>query len=101
MQPVKYETNEPDDFPGAYRVNGYDGIACWVMGHEVEADEDTEWTGIYNRTGNLVVRMVGDDSNFVVDPDDVTPLKRSEYCGTCGQIGCGCDAYDGEEDDDG
>ena len=74
----------------AYRVAGSDGIAYDVLGWETEPDEDTDWTGIEERTGMLVVQMIGDDRHFVVDPDDVTPLDEDEYCPECGQIGCQC-----------
>jgi len=74
----------------AYRVAGSDGIAYYVLGWETEPDEDTDWTGIEERTGMLVVQMIGDDRHFVVDPDDVTPLDADEYCPECGQIGCHC-----------
>jgi hypothetical protein len=34
------------------------------------------------------VRMVGDDTVYEVDPDDCKPLDESEFCGSCGQMGC-------------
>ena len=74
----------------AYKVDNWGkGIAFYVLGWETEPDEDTEWSGMENRTGNLVVRMVGDDRNFSVDPDDVEPLQPTEFCRECGQVGCG------------
>ena len=82
---------EADDaaFPAhAYCVRGWRGIAFYVMGWETEPDEDTEWSGIEERTGRLVVVMVGDDARHLVDPEDVEPLPESGYCRTCGQIGC-------------
>jgi hypothetical protein len=89
---------EADDktFPAdAYRVRGWGaGIAFRVRGWETEPDEDI---GCENRTGMIVVVMVGDDAQHIVDPEDVTPLKREEYCGECGQIGCGHDGLDRSE----
>jgi len=84
----------------AYRVKGYGGIAWYVMGWETEPDEDTEWSGYEVRTGNVVCRMVGDDRDFTFEPNEVTPLRREEYCGECGQIGCVHDGLDrtGTED---
>ena len=38
--------------------------------------------------------MVGDDKLHVVDPEDVTALPREDYCGQCGQVGCGHDGLD-------
>jgi hypothetical protein len=93
-----YETEKPDPFPGAYSVRGWRGVAFHVLGWEVKSTEDTEWTGIKERTGKVIAVMVGDDAYHKVDPDDLTRLKRSEYCGSCGQIGCGCDpGGDGDE----
>ena len=33
--------------------------------------------------------MVGDDHIHYVDPTDLELLDRDEFCGGCGQIGCG------------
>lgn len=93
---MHYETDEKAYCADAYAVEGYRGIAWYVLGWQTEPDEDTEWSGIENRTGRLVCRMVGDDRDFAFDPDDVSPLERSAYCAGCGQIGCGADAYDEE-----
>jgi hypothetical protein len=85
---------EADDqaFPAdAYTVRGHAGIAFYVLGWEVEADEDTEWSGCYNRTGQVVAVMIGDDHRWIVDLDDLQPLDRDAYCGECGQIGCAHD----------
>lgn len=49
------------------------------------------------RTGQVVCVMVGDDRHWAFDPEDVQPLEREEYCGECGQIGCGHDGYDRSE----
>ena len=83
---------EIDDtrFPAAaYTVKGYSGIAWHVLGWETEPDEDTEWSGFEVRTGNIVAVKVGDDRRFTFEEDEITPLAREEYCGSCGQIGCG------------
>jgi hypothetical protein len=92
-----YEADD-ETFPAeAYRVRGWGaGIAFYVLGWETAPDEDTEWTGIEERTGQIVVVMVGDDAKHVVDVDDVTPLERGDYCGSCGQVGCTHDGYDRE-----
>jgi hypothetical protein len=89
--PKKTYEKDDDTFPAdAYRVKGWgSGIAWWVLGWETEPDDETEWTGILPRTGRVVVRMVGDDRDFTCDQSDLTPLKREEYCGGCGQVGCG------------
>ena len=73
----------------AYKVTGYDGIAWHVLGWKTESDEDTEWSGIENRTGQIACVMVGDDRKFIFDQDEITPLNEDDYCASCGQIGCG------------
>ena len=83
----RYETDKA--FDGAFSVKGHGGIAWDVLGWEVEADEDTEWSGYYVRTGEILAVMVGDDRVWTFSPDDITPLAEEEYCGGCGQIGCG------------
>jgi len=81
---------------GAYRVHGASGVACRVLGWEVQPDEDTVWTGIEERTGRLVVVMVGDDHRWSVGPDDVSPIDDLEYCAECGQLGCTADGRERE-----
>lgn len=88
MRRKNYEEDDSTFSADAYRVAGYGGIAWHVLGWETEPDEDTEWSGCENRTGNVVCMMVGDDRHFVFEPDEITPLEREEYCGSCGQIGC-------------
>lgn len=75
----------PDD--ARYQIAG-GGVAWFTLGWEVEADEDTEWSGYYNRTGNVLAVMVGDDQAHSIDPDDLQPIEDGEYCPGCGQIGC-------------
>lgn len=93
-----YEDADADYPADAYRVAGYQGIGFYVLGWETQPDEDTEWSGIEERTGRLVVVMIGDDRRHVVDPEDVSPLDRAEYCGECGQIGCSHDGLDRSEE---
>ena len=88
---------ERDDiaFPAdAYKVRQYPGVAFYVLGWETEPDEDTEWSGTENCTGRVIAVMIGDDHKHSLDPDDVTPIERTEYCGVCGQIGCAHDGLD-------
>lgn len=81
----------------AYRIDGWaEGIAWRVLGWETEADADTEWSGYEVRTGNVVAVMIGDDKHFSIDPAEVTPIDRLDYCGECGQIGCGHDGLERE-----
>jgi hypothetical protein len=80
----------------AYRVSGCGAIAWRVLGWETVPDDDTEWTGIEQRTGKLVAHMVGDDVHFRFDPAELVKLNREDYCGECGQIGCTHDRLDRE-----
>ena len=94
----KHYEKDDEAFPAdAYTVKGSRGIAWYVLGWETEPTEDTEWSGTEERTGRVVAVMVGDDRRFTFDPEDVTPLPREDYCGECGQIGCGHDGLDRSE----
>lgn len=80
-------------YHGAYTVKGWgNGIAWNVLGWEQIENEDTEWSGYTVHSGDLLCVMVGDDRIFVVPPENLTKLGPSEYCHSCGQVGCGCDA---------
>jgi len=89
-----YETDDPDPYPDAVRIVGDNGVAWHVLGWQTEPDEDTHWSGYENRTGQLVCVMVGDDAHWLHDPEDIQALDREDYCGVCGQIGCGHDGLD-------
>lgn len=71
------------------RVEGYDGVAWRVIGDEMKDGEDTDWSGVQYPTGNVEVRMVGDDRTFVFEPGELTLIDEDEFCHGCGQIGCG------------
>ncbi len=86
---INYE-KDPVAFPhDAYKTSTYDGVAWGVLGWETEPDADTEWSGMGVRTGKVVAVMVGDDRYFKFDPEDLISLSEGDYCGGCGQIGCG------------
>ena len=93
MKP-SYEVDDKEFNAAAYKVAGYRGIAWQVLGWEVVETEETEWTGIKERTGNVVAVMVGDDRYFAFADDQIEPITRESYCGECGQIGC---THDGME----
>lgn len=84
-------TNEINfDFSPAYTADGWaSGIAWRATRFEMTDDEDTEWTGIQVRTGNIIAHMIGDDKDFSFTPDDLTPISDDDYCSCCGQVGCG------------
>lgn len=85
-------TYEPDDntfSADAYNVPHLKLKVAWrVLGWELEPDEDTEWTGIYQRSGQVLAIMVGDDSVHRFEPDDMQPISIEQFCSECGQIGC-------------
>ena len=89
-----YEVDEKQFCADGYCVDGWQGIAWYVRGWQTEPDQDTEWSGYEVRTGRVVCTMIGDDRQFLFDPDEVHPLEREAYCGECGQIGCGHDGLD-------
>lgn len=94
MKRPNYE-EDSTTFPAeAYTAKGYRGIAWRVYGWETQPTEDTEWTGMEERTGKVVAVMVGDDRRFTFDPSELAPLGDLDYCASCGQIGCGHDGRD-------
>jgi hypothetical protein len=92
-----YETDDAAFPADAYAVAGHRGVAWYVLGWETAPDEDTEWSGIEERTGRVVCRMVGDDCDFSFEPGELKPLEREAYCGVCGQVGCAHDGLDRSE----
>lgn len=76
---------------GRYQRPGWQGIAWILVGPVMVDDEDTEWTGLQRRTGEHIIRMVGDDRDFIIDDtelSDLVLLDDEDYCPSCGQIGC-------------
>lgn len=65
--------------------------------HEIETGE-TEEIEQDESCGRVLVTMVGDDRIFEVEVEDLTKLRGDEYCHSCGQVGCGCDLRDPEDD---
>ncbi len=99
---------------GYFSAKGFSGVALVVVGYprtwevstftdtdpetgeEIEVESEGEW--VEDSGGDRVlVRMVGDDRDHAIDRSDLQPIKRADFCGGCGQIGCGCDPYDGDE----
>jgi hypothetical protein len=93
--------------PDTYvRCDRFRGVACIVVKLDTEHkiiepdwddmpdgfDADTWWPGFDDieevETGMVVIRMVGDDQDHIVDPDDLTPIDSDGIC-SCGQLGCG------------
>lgn len=85
----QYENDDKTFLADAYSVPYLKLKVAWrVLGWELEADEDTEWSGIYQRTGQVLAIMVGDDSVHWFDESDLQPISVEQFCGSCGQIGC-------------
>lgn len=96
--------SEIDDYVGGYiAVKGYSGVAFWLDDWAKEV-KDEMFSFIDDETGEVfwgwdeveVVSdsmvecyMIGDDRKFVVDIQDLTPININDFCGSCGQIGCG------------
>lgn len=81
--------NEEFDFSAAYRVEGWNGVAWHADNYEAIYDEDYEWSGMVDINEDRVVcHMVGDDSKFTFEVDELTKLEEGDYCPGCGQIGC-------------
>lgn len=94
---MKNYERDDEAFPSeAYKVRQYPGIGFWVLGWETQPTEDTEWSGLEERTGRVLAVMIGDDYRHSVDPEDLEPIEREEYCGSCGQMGCTHDGLDRE-----
>lgn len=85
-----YEEDDKTFSADAYKIAGQPGVAWRAFGWETEPDEDTEWSGIENRTGKVVCVMVGDDARFAFDPEDLIPITSEDFCPGCGQTGCMC-----------
>jgi hypothetical protein len=94
------------------RVKSLQGMACWVVGLEMEeylpepfhdcvaedfdpddcpvcchwGSDSEDWE--MRPTGKLWVRMVGHDKTNAVDPDECEPIDEADFCSSCGQIGC-------------
>jgi hypothetical protein len=99
MKRPNYERDDKTFSADAYTADGWaQGIAWHVLGWETEPDSDTEWSGEEPRTGRVVAVMVGDDRRFTFETDDLHALEREDYCGSCGQIGCGHDGLDRSEE---
>jgi hypothetical protein len=59
----------------------HDGVAFWYLCPCENEDHH----------GCHIAIMVGDDHEWHLDVADITLLDRDEFCGECGQIGCGHD----------
>lgn len=81
---------------GRYTHSRMTGVAFYIQGGcEAEHTEECEqeWAGDCDcppeHEGCVIGVMVGDDYRHHIDPDDLTLISEDDYCGGCGQIGCG------------
>lgn len=73
----------PDDDPDDWPTDAESGErGYWV-------DDETEGEWVDDPDGGLVVVMVGDDREWTLEAVELSPLDEGDYCGGCGQIGCG------------
>ena len=78
------------DYDAYYTVEGWRGIAFYLLGPVMVRDADYDWSGIEYEHPDLVrAIMVGDDVVHEVDKSDLTVITEDEFCHGCGQIGCG------------
>ena len=89
------------DFNEHYAVEGYRGIAFYLLGFTTETVEtetvdeiDGETLYFYDHEtvedrGFIRAVMVGDDREHIVDVDDLTMIADEDFCPECGAIGCG------------
>lgn len=88
------------DFDSRYSVDGYRGIAFYLVEYAAEVidgyedcDDDGMWwyvePEVVEDRSRVIAVMVGDDRRHTVDIEDLTPLSDEDYCSGCGQIGCG------------
>lgn len=78
------------NFDGRFAVDGYKGIAFYLLGfaaHEVE-NTDGEYE-LEMDEDQVVAVMVGDDRRHIVHISDIKEIAEDSYCPSCGQIGCG------------
>lgn len=82
------EEGEPEFEDGELKgkIHNFNGCAARVV-----ADDGVAW---------MTVVMIGDDARHREYRTSFEPLKRNDYCGECGQVGCTCDALDRTEDND-
>jgi hypothetical protein len=95
---------EEVDFGKYVTAEGYGGIAFWmddwtkdIQEKYVEyfdSDDSGEvffgWEEVEVISDSVVeCYMVGDDRMFKFDISDLTRIDVNDFCGSCGQIGCG------------
>lgn len=109
MTAKQVKGSEMFDFDAIYSSSEYPGIAfridkyysswsdpAWIlMCDDLDCDHESEWCyqledseEITDET-QVIGHMVGDDHEYVLDVSELTELSDDDFCGSCGQIGCG------------
>lgn len=77
------------NFDGRFAVDGYKGVAFYLLGYAVNEVEDTDGElETECDEENVVAVMVGDDRRHIVHISDIKAIAEDSYCPSCGQIGC-------------
>ena len=75
--------DEPEFQRGDHvRSATHGGVAFWYLGRCVDPLRPHD-------EGCRLLMMVGDDHEWHIDVSDITPLDEDDFCGGCGQVGCG------------
>lgn len=86
------------DFTATYKVAGTPAVAWRIISFDTEeyeydpgidGEEGMPYMDVREDESRVRCHMVGDDSVWTFDVEDLTVLNEDEYCGGCGQIGCG------------
>lgn len=76
----------------AFRCDDFKGIALrfdsWTDLNEYNGYEYEELEDDYEIT-SAFFHMVGDDTTYLIEISEVEIINDDEFCGGCGQIGCG------------
>lgn len=108
IEPIRYGGRyyqpRQDLWPDAarYRITGWVAVAVCVVGELLEVVHPDDECGEpeFEGTGLVGVVSVGDDYAHPVDPARLVRIGRGDYCGQCGQLGCGHGAGADDDDDD-
>ena len=64
---------------GGGRVECRGNLECE---HEIYPGDELQ----YERTGNIIAHMFGDDKEWTLDPSDLTLIDEDDFCHECGQM---------------
>lgn len=77
------------------QVDYYPGVAMCVLGPSViecysyDPVDQEYYEDYVPQPGFWDCVMVGDDDVIQIEECYIKPLDRDEFCGSCGQVGCG------------